>query len=58
MSSIDRTELTYQLRKSLLTLSRALVQARRTNDVKAQCDIKKCIDVIKKTINSSPKDKQ
>ena len=56
MSSIDRVELTYQLRKSLLILGRALMQARKANDVPAQSEIKKCIDIIKRTINANSRD--
>ncbi len=56
MSSIDRVELTYQLRKSLLILGRALMQARKANDVSAQLEIKKCIDIIKRTISANSRD--
>ena len=46
-----KTELIYQLRKSLLPLNRALITAAKDTDLKSIQEIKKCLTIIKKQIN-------
>lgn len=45
-----KTELVYQLRKSLLPLNRALIMASNNADFKSIQEIKKCLTIIKKQI--------
>tara|TARA_Y100001970_G_scaffold288959_1_gene417869 strand:+ start:7753 stop:7965 length:213 start_codon:yes stop_codon:yes gene_type:complete len=50
MVSNRKAELTYQLRKALLSLGRALSIAQLEQDFEAQADIKRSIDHLKKRL--------